>query len=160
MVTHTNSGLHDALKDYLFTPRYLDVIDNLTPTSIFRFNASETGIVDLFNNNSEIFAQELKNAIIKIKQQACPGIDISFEFQKLSVELTVDESVLLHDLSPKHENSPIQFVCEVIGMDERKSHIIETYVVCPKCFSEVKLVADFYKKIQKDTVVTLLVRNS
>ena len=149
MVTHTNSALHDALKDYLFTPRYLDIIDNLTPTSVFRFNASESGVVDLFNNNSEIFAQELKNAIIKIKQQAFPGIDIAFEFQKLTVELTVDESVLLHDLSPKHENSPIQFVCEVIGMDERKSHIIETYVVCPKCYNEVKLVADFYKKIQK-----------
>ena len=60
MSTHTNSGLQDALKEYLYTPRYLDVIDSLTPTSIFRFNASETGIVDLFNNNSEIFAQELK----------------------------------------------------------------------------------------------------
>jgi replicative DNA helicase Mcm len=149
MSTHTNSGLQDALKEYLYTPRYLDVIDSLTPTSIFRFNASETGIVDLFNDNSSIFLQELKNAIIRIKQQSFPGIDIAFEFSKLTVELTVDENVLLHDLSPKYENSPIQFVCEVIGMDERKSHIIETYVVCPKCFTEEKMVADFYKKVPK-----------
>ena len=34
-------------------------------------------------------------------------------------------------------------------MDERKSHIIETFAVCPKCFNEVKLVADFYKKLPK-----------
>ena len=67
MSTHTNSGLQDALKEYLYTPRYLDVIDSLTPTSIFRFNASETGIVDLFNDNSSIFLPELKNAIIRIK---------------------------------------------------------------------------------------------
>lgn len=149
MVNYTNSGLQDAIKDYLYTPRYLDIIDSLTPTSVFRFNASEDGIVDTFNNNSENFAQELKNAIIRIKQQSFPGIDIAFEFSKLTVELTVNESVLLHDLSPKYENSPVQFVCEVIGMDERKSHIIETFAVCPKCFNEVKLVADFYKKLPK-----------
>ena len=130
-------------------PRYLDIIDSLTPTSVFRFNASEDGIVDMFNDNSANFAQELKNAVIRIKQQSFPGIDIAFEFSKLTVELTVNESVLLHDLSPKYENSPIQFVCEVIGMDERKSHIIETFAVCPKCFNEVKLVADFYKKLPK-----------
>jgi len=149
MVNYTNSGLQDAIKEYLYTPRYLDIIDSLTPTSVFRFNASEDGIVDTFNNNSENFAQELKNAIIRIKQQSFPGIDIAFEFSKLTVELTVNESVLLHDLSPKYENSPVQFVCEVIGMDERKSHIIETFAVCPKCFNEVKLVADFYKKLPK-----------
>lgn len=149
MVNYTNSGLQDAIKDYLYTPRYLDIIDSLTPTSVFRFNASEDGIVDIFNDNSENFAQELKNAIIRIKQQSFPGIDIAFEFSKLTVELTVNESVLLHDLSPKYENSPVQFVCEVIGMDERKSHIIETFAVCPKCFNEVKLVADFYKKLPK-----------
>ena len=149
MVNYTNSGLQDAIKDYLYTPRYLDIIDSLTPTSVFRFNASEDGIVDMFNDNSANFAQELKNAVIRIKQQSFPGIDIAFEFSKLTVELTVNESVLLHDLSPKYENSPIQFVCEVIGMDERKSHIIETFAVCPKCFNEVKLVADFYKKLPK-----------
>ena len=149
MVNYTNSGLQDAIKDYLYMPRYLDIIDSLTPTSVFRFNASEDGIVDMFNDNSANFAQELKNAVIRIKQQSFPGIDIAFEFSKLTVELTVNESVLLHDLSPKYENSPIQFVCEVIGMDERKSHIIETFAVCPKCFNEVKLVADFYKKLPK-----------
>ena len=91
MSTHTNSGLQDALKEYLYTPRYLDVIDSLTPTSIFRFNASESGIVDLFNDNSSIFSQELKNAVIRIKQQSFPGIDIAFEFSKLTIELTVNE---------------------------------------------------------------------
>lgn len=149
MVNYTNSGLQDTIKEYLYNPRYLDIIDSLTPTSVFRFNASEDGIVDIFNDNSANFAQELKNAVIRIKQQSFPGIDIAFEFSKLTVELTVNESVLLHDLSPKYENSPIQFVCEVIGMDERKSHIIETFAVCPKCFNEVKLVADFYKKLPK-----------
>ena len=149
MVNYTNSGLQDTIKEYLYNPRYLDIIDSLTPTSVFRFNASEDGIVDMFNDNSANFAQELKNAVIRIKQQSFPGIDIAFEFSKLTVELTVNESVLLHDLSPKYENSPIQFVCEVIGMDERKSHIIETFAVCPKCFNEVKLVADFYKKLPK-----------
>lgn len=149
MVKYTDSGLQDVLKDYLYTPRYLDVIDNLTPTSVFRFNASQKDIVDVFNENSSNFAQELKKAIIRIKQQSFPGVDIELEFSKLTIELTVDESVLLHDLSPKYENSPVQFVCEVIGMDERKSHIIETIAVCPKCFNEVKLVADFYKKLPK-----------
>ena len=149
MVDHTQSAISDRLVDFFHEKKLTGIIDNLTPTSTFRFDASHPDIVDLFLNNSETFQFAVKDAVIRVIQHRYPTIDIKHEFYKLNVELSVEQQIELHSISPEYENTPIQFTCEVIGMDERKTYMTETVVVCPKCFNEHELKADFYKRMPK-----------
>lgn len=149
MVTHTQSAIADRLFEFFHTKKITDVIENLTPNSTFRLDASNEEIVDLFLDNSQLFESGTRDAVFRIIQQKYPGLDIQNEFGKLSIELTVEDEIQLHSINPEHENTPIQFICEVIGMDERKTYITETTVVCPKCFNEEFVKADFYKRIPK-----------
>ena len=149
MVTHTQSAMADRIFDYFYSKKLVDIIDNLTPMSTFRLDASDEELVDLFLDNSKLFEFAARDAVIRIIQQKYPELNVDLEFKNLNVELTVENEIQLHSISPKYENTPIQFVCEIIGMDERKTYMKETVLVCPKCFKEQYEKADFYKRINK-----------
>lgn len=149
MVTHTVSAIEDNLISYFHKKKLVDIIDQLTPVSVFRLNTSDVDIVDMFLENSETFDEAVRRAVFSILQQKYPTMNVELEFKNISIELTVEDEIKLHSITPEFENTPIQFVCEVIGMDERKTYITESYVVCPKCFNEEFVRADFYKHMNK-----------
>jgi replicative DNA helicase Mcm len=77
--------------------------------------------------------------------QQFPGLDILKEFGDISVDVTVDTDILLHDISPKLENTPINFKCNIIAMDNRMTYIKHAYVKCPKCGNGYDKTCDFDK---------------
>jgi DNA replicative helicase MCM subunit Mcm2 (Cdc46/Mcm family) len=148
-VTYTDSAMRDRIRETIENDKEtFNVISKLHENSKVYVNVGDPLWVDYYLSDSGKFRDEYLKAVYLILTEIYPDIEVGATFKNLSIEFTTSDTILLHDINPiEHENSPIAFNCEIIAGDSWMTYIKSATFVCPKCFNEYNMKADFDKSL-------------
>jgi len=138
LVTNTDSAARDKIKEFYSSIEHVGTVDSLYPGGSFRVSIEDDSMSDLLIEfGPEKFRELTKEAIFQIIQQKRPGIDVAMVFEDLRIQIKDQSIISLQELGPKIQNTPVSFECVISAVDNRKTYIIETVLVCPNCNTEV-----------------------
>lgn len=144
---YTDSAYNDELYKILSHYKYTRIISALKPNSVYSLDVEEPEIASLFSVSPDRFKETVRNVIYTILREQYSDIDIPSTFTDMGIKLVGSDTVEMHEINARYENTVITFDCIIMATDSPKTYIKKGTAQCPTCFNEEEVKCDFEKKI-------------